>query len=60
VYRHTREEAVAAAVVEMQVGVDDAGDVARGMFTGCGVGPMSSISGLESISPVSTSTSPAG
>jgi site-specific recombinase XerC len=27
--RHAREEAVAAAVVEMQVGVDDAGDVAR-------------------------------
>src|SRR5262245_7981979 len=32
----------------------------RGMFSGCGVGLISSISGLESISPVSTSTSPAG
>ena len=57
--RNSREEAVAAAVVEMQMGVDDAGDVAR-MFSGCGVGPKSSTSGLESIIPVSTSTSPAG
>ena len=57
--RHAGEEAVAAAVVEMQVGVDDAGDVA-GVFSGCGVGLKSSISGLESIIPVSTSTSPAG
>src|SRR5262245_35934881 len=32
----------------------------RGMFSGCGVGLISSISGLESIIPVSTSTSPAG
>src|SRR5436309_8229883 len=32
----------------------------RGMFSGCGVGLKSSISGLESIIPVSTSTSPAG
>src|SRR5262245_20107836 len=32
----------------------------RGMLSGCGVGLMSSTSGLESIIPVSTSTSPAG
>src|SRR5438093_10154648 len=32
----------------------------RGMFSGCGVGLISSISGLESIVPVSTSTSPEG
>src|SRR4051812_6129567 len=32
----------------------------RGMFSGCGVGLISSISGLESIIPVSTSTRPAG
>jgi hypothetical protein len=31
----------------------------RGMFSGCGVGLISSISGLESITPVSTSTRPA-
>src|SRR5437899_3006804 len=32
----------------------------RGMFSGCGVGLKSSTSGLESIIPVSTSTSPSG
>src|SRR5215210_7621576 len=32
----------------------------RGMFSGCGIGLISSISDLESIMPVSTSTSPAG
>src|SRR6266567_3391126 len=32
----------------------------RGMFSGCGDGLKSSTSGLESIIPVSTSTSPAG
>jgi hypothetical protein len=32
----------------------------RGMFSGCGVGLISSTSGLESIMPVSTSTRPAG
>ena len=34
--------------------------MSRGMFSGCGVGLRSSISGLESTIPVSTSTSPAG
>jgi hypothetical protein len=57
--RHAREEAVPAAVVEMQVGVDDAGDVAGDVLR-VRVGLISSISGLESIIPVSTSTSPAG
>src|SRR5918911_2240302 len=34
--------------------------ISRGMFSGCGVGLMSSTSGLTSIMPVSTSTRPAG
>jgi hypothetical protein len=57
--RHTREEAVAAAVVEMQV-VLMTEATSRGMFSGCGIGLISSTSGLESSIPVSTSTSPAG
>jgi hypothetical protein len=56
--RHTGKQAVAAAVVEVKVGVDDAHDVS-GMFSGIGTGaPSSSSSGVESIMPVSTRTTP--
>jgi hypothetical protein len=57
--RNARKEPVAAAMVEMQMGVMTQA-TSRGMFSGCGVGSKSSTSDLESIIPVSTSTSPAG
>ena len=57
------KEAVAAAVVEMQMRIDDdvdAGEVEVLLADGNGRGSMSATAGCSSVMPVSTSTRPSG